>query len=167
MVDYCKCCSSKKFSLCCEPYLTGELLPDTPEKLMRSRYTAFSLVNIDYIQKTMQGKAIVNFNKNDVLLWAQNVTFIKLEIINTSMDGPNKGYVEFIATFIENARLSCIHENSEFIKENGAWYYCAGKQLPLKKNFIHKIPRNSMCPCGLLKKFKNCHGRGSSNAHNT
>jgi SEC-C motif-containing protein len=160
MVDYCKCCSGKKFTLCCEPYLKGVLSPDTPEKLMRSRYSAFSLLNIDYIQETMRGKPLINFDKDSVYLWAKNVAFIKLEIIKTSMDEPNKGCVEFIATFIENDKLNYIHENSEFIKEDCVWYYCDGAQNPSKNKYIHKIPRNSICPCGAAKKFKNCHGKG-------
>jgi uncharacterized protein YchJ len=53
----CPCLSGGAFSSCCAPYLSGEKTPDTPEKLMRSRYTAFTKADVDYLKKTASGKA--------------------------------------------------------------------------------------------------------------
>ena len=60
--DLCYCCSQIEFKICCEPFLKGKQIPNTPELLMRSRYTAFCLTDMVYVQKTMQGKALQNFN---------------------------------------------------------------------------------------------------------
>lgn len=32
----CPCKSEKEYTQCCEPFIIGNQLPDTPEKLMRS-----------------------------------------------------------------------------------------------------------------------------------
>ncbi len=41
----------------------------------------------------------------------------------------SEGWVWFKATFIENGKIECIHENSYFVKENGQWYYKTGNHI--------------------------------------
>lgn len=64
MIDFCPCGSQLEFSNCCGPYLnlSEKILPQTPESLMRSRYSAYTLAKIDYIAKKMTEKAAKNFN---------------------------------------------------------------------------------------------------------
>ena len=153
----CLCGSQKKYFSCCEPYISGKELPATPEALMRSRYTAYSLVNIDYIQKTMSGKAAIGFQYLDAVRFAKKVIWIKLNVLRSGMENSNKGYVEFEACFIEGRRIKYMHEKSEFVRELGRLYYVDGIHLPI----CHKeqmISQNMSCPCGSLRKFKNCHG---------
>jgi SEC-C motif-containing protein len=49
----CPCGSDKSQETCCDPFITGKALPNTAEKLMRSRYTAYTRADIDYLKKTM------------------------------------------------------------------------------------------------------------------
>lgn len=58
----CPCKSGKRYADCCEPFITRINLPETPEQLMRSRYTAYSQANIDYIMGTMKGEASVRLS---------------------------------------------------------------------------------------------------------
>jgi SEC-C motif-containing protein len=152
----CPCGSQIKFVICCEPYLMHKKIPDTPEALMRSRYTAYSLANIDYIQETMQGKAISEFNAVDAKRWARKVVWIQLSVLYAMVDGVGKGYVEFKATLVVGQILKVIHEKSEFVQEQGRWYYVDGVHFP--SSYI-SISRNSACPCGSESKYKNCHGK--------
>ena len=92
---------------------------------MRSRYTAYTLSNIPYIKKTMRGKALRAFNEKEARLWSKKVNWTGLQIVKTSIF-LNKGYVEFIANFIECGKPNVLHENSEFIYEEGAWFYVDG-----------------------------------------
>ncbi len=150
----CPCGSQQEYSLCCEPYLTNKRHPETPEALMRSRYAAYCLDNMDYIQASMRGRALVGFDAVD----AKRVSWIKLEVLNTTLDTPHKGYVEFVATFMDNHILKSMHEKSEFIREEGRWYYVDGVQYSSTEATSKRpISRNSLCPCGSLRKYKNCH----------
>lgn len=153
----CLCGSQKNYSACCEAYLTDKQRPDTPLALMRSRYTAYCLANIDYIQNTMRGKALLDFDVINAKRWATRVNWIKLTILDTSMETQHKGYVEFIATFVDDQVLESIHEKSEFIHEEGRWYYVDGVQIPSLDTTRRLLSRHSLCPCGSHRKFKNCH----------
>ncbi len=160
-MSHCPCGSQKSFEQCCELFIEKKEAPKTPEQLMRSRYTAYSLAKIDYIKNTMKGKPLINFNESEVKQWASNVTWTGLKIIQSYMETAEKGFVEFKALFRENSQLKNIHEISEFHLEENQWFYVDGNQpkLPVKKNIKPKISRNSPCPCGSGKKFKNCHDK--------
>ncbi|KTD11787.1 putative SEC-C motif domain protein [Legionella gratiana] len=156
----CPCGSQNTYELCCGLYLDNHELPQTPEQLMRSRYTAYSLGKIDYIKSTMKGKALIGFNEFEAVQWAKSVTWIGLTVIKSSLSTPHIGFVEFAARFWERNQMKIIHELSEFHQENGRWYYISGVHKPTS-NKIHKpqIARNAPCPCGSGKKFKNCHAK--------
>lgn len=159
-MSLCPCGSTKEYEACCGIFLDQHNIPDTPEKLMRSRYTAYSLAKTDYIRQTMSGKALMGFDESDAKKWAQRILWIGLEVKQCYLETPEKGYVEFVARFLDNNQLKKIHELSEFHKENNQWYYVNGinkETLTLKNK--PKIGRNSLCPCGSGKKFKNCHER--------
>ena len=61
---------------------------------------------------------------------------------------------------MEGKQLKVIHELSEFHREDNLWFYADGvnKESSAKSN-RQKITRNSPCPCGSGKKFKNCHDK--------
>lgn len=82
------------------------------------------------------------------------VTWLGLEIQERNR-GEHSGAIDtvhFIARYIENGVVSELSEVSEFIKEDGLWYYLKG-DCTVKKN---KQGRNNPCPCGSGKKFKRC-----------
>ena len=158
-MSLCPCGSQKTYEQCCELFLEKKLIPQTPEQLMRSRYSAYSLANIEYIKLTMKGKALIGFNEITAREWAKEVAWIGLNVIQSHVETSEKGFVEFAASFIESNQLKSIHELSEFHKENNRWFYVGGinQQLPDKKS--KQIARNSPCPCNSGKKFKNCHAK--------
>lgn len=147
MIDFCPCGSQLAFSNCCEPYLSEKILPQTPESLMRSRYSAYTLVKIDYIAKTMTEKAAKNFNAGSAKKWAESVNWNGLTVLDKA-----DCFVTFFArfTYKENNIKNFIYEKSEFKLIDGKWFYIDG--VILKPN------RNDLCPCGSDKKFKRCCG---------
>ena len=156
----CPCGSQKDYLRCCGEYLNEQSLPQTPEALMRSRYTAYTLGDIAYIKKTMCGKARLDFNEEHAALWAKNAEWLGLQIINSGLDPQNKnvGFVEFIARYQDKNVLRTLHEHSQFQCLDGQWFYRDGEpfkpqKIPLKQT----TPRNAPCPCGSGKKYKNCH----------
>ena len=152
----CLCGSKNDYATCCEPYIHHKQQPKTPSALMRSRYTAYCLADIDYIQKTMRGRALIGFDAVDAKRWATHVKWISLTVLDENQDPPYTGYVEFIAMFADGPVLKSIHEKSEFIQEAGQWYYVDGVQCPTETK---SISRNGACPCGRQRKYKNCHGK--------
>jgi SEC-C motif domain protein len=148
----CPCGSTLIYQNCCQPYLSNQDIPKIPEALMRSRYTAYSQANMEYIRQTMRGQALIGFNQEETRKWASQVQWLGLKIIATSPIANERGWVEFIASFFQGGRRHIIHERSEFHKIEGRWYYVAG-QTP-------KVNRNNPCPCGSTQKYKRCCGRG-------
>jgi SEC-C motif domain protein len=154
-MENCPCGTNKSYVDCCGLYISGKQAAPTPEALMRSRYTAYSKSDIDYIQNTMRGSALTDFDKTATLAWAQRVEWLKLDVIDAS-ERDDHGTVEFVATYRENLQTRTLHERSQFVRENGHWYYIDGKVTT--QNAGKKVGRNEPCPCGSDKKFKKCCG---------
>lgn len=119
----CKCGSKLLFVDCCSRFIDDKLFPATPEELMRSRYTAYTQANIDYITATMCERASIGFDAEDAYLWASSVKWLKLEVIKTYLISDSSGVVEFKAYFRENNKKHCLHEISEFKVINNQWFY--------------------------------------------
>ena len=149
----CPCGSKKNYLDCCEPFIIGKQICATPEQLMRSRYSAYTQVNLDYIKATMRGNALLGFQEQNTLRWAKRVRWIGLKVISSVI---SSGIVEFEAGYVDGTKLCYIHERSEFVRTEGRWYYVGGQHFPTPQNKV--ISRTSDCPCGSMRKFKNCHG---------
>lgn len=121
-------CSDKPYVECCSSYLLGKKIPTTCEQLMRSRYTAFALKDVPYIEKTMIGPAKEDFDEEALKERLKDQEFVDLEIVETIERG-NKGTVEFKAFFRIGSDGYYLHEKSEFVKQDGKWYYFDGDIL--------------------------------------
>jgi SEC-C motif-containing protein len=143
----CPCGSNTAYEACCGLFINGSATPATPEALMRSRYTAYTQANIEYISKTMKGPAAKDFNAEEAEAWAKQITWLTLQVLYVKQDKTH-GWVEFVAQYAYGAKKHNLHEVSEFCLEEGKWYYIDGK--------TPKIGRNDFCPCGSNKKFKKC-----------
>lgn len=100
---------------------------------MRSRYTAYTQKNIEYLKATTDPQTYDAFDWESIAEWAKNSEFTALEVLRSSSE-KNKGHVEFIASFknlgtdakdVEEKH----HELSSFRRQNGQWYFRSGKQL--------------------------------------
>lgn len=157
----CPCQSGNEFSLCCEPYLAGKKQPSTAEQLMRARYTAFTRVDMDFVNATHDPKTRKDLDTEANRQWAERAQWQGLEIVETSGGGPDdeQGTVEFKATFDLGKGSETHHELSQFVKRNGQWFFSDGKNPKVKTvERNDKVGRNDPCPCGSGKKFKKCCG---------
>ncbi len=154
----CPCRSGKTFDACCGPYLAGLPAP-TAEALMRSRYSAYAVRNIDYLHDTLQPETRGDFARAEAETWADNSLWTGLEIRSTEggQPGDTDGLVEFVARFTMNDKPLTHHETSRFIHQDGRWYYVDGV-LGARPRSGPKVGRNDPCPCGSGKKYKKCHG---------
>ena len=157
----CPCNSKLNYEACCGALIAGATNAKSPEQLMRSRYTAFTQANIEYIMQTMRTEAFADFNAEETRCWAQQVEWLDLEILQTPQVGVGQtiGYVEFIARYREQGVLQQIREYSQFEYDGVHWYY-TGRQSATVKQVPHitqvKLGRNESCVCGSGKKYKKC-----------
>jgi len=121
-VDRCLCGAADTFDRCCGVYIGGNHLAPTPEALMRARYSAYSLGNIDFIQRTCAGQALADFDYLAAQEWSNLVQFVALVIQDTHHTSTH-GHVQFQATYIENGKTQVLSEFSVFQYLQGAWVY--------------------------------------------
>lgn len=153
----CPCGSNKTFDACCGAALGGRPAA-TAEALMRSRYSAFVVGDVDYLQKTSAGEAALKFDRAELALSMPGTEWLGLEITGTErgLEQDDAGTVTFRARFRQNGRLEVLAERSEFRRIGGEWRYCRGEIAP--EPVAAKVGRNDPCPCGSGRKFKKCHG---------
>lgn len=163
---YCFCGSNREFNDCCQGVLATQSAT-TPEQLMRSRFSAYCLKDIDYLVATWHPSQRGNNSHADIAAFANSAHFIKLQVTQCSEQAPTLfkpapeviavadkvGFVEFIACFIQDEKLQQLHEISRFVQQQGRWYYLDGELFPFA---VQKIGRNDLCPCQSGKKFKHC-----------
>ncbi|MDK9707692.1 MAG: YchJ family metal-binding protein [Desulforhopalus sp.] len=146
----CPCGSSLPYTDCCLPILDDHRKATTAEMLMRSRYTAFVEKHERHILASWH-----HTNRPEKLNFDNHpVVWLGLEIHGTlgGSDQDSTGSVDFTSTYLENGQISILRENSEFVREDGLWYYLRG-ECRVKRQ---KVERNGPCPCGSGKKFKRC-----------
>ncbi|MCH1927039.1 YchJ family protein [Shewanella sp. C32] len=144
----CPCHSGERYGNCCQPFHIHHHAP-TPERLMRSRYSAFVLQLFDYLLLTHAADYRADLTIQ-ALVEATPDQWLGLQVFNSEQQD-NNGQVHFCAWFKDGGQIGAIHEVSQFILQHGQWYYTTGEQLPVK------LPgRNDPCVCGSGKKFKQC-----------
>lgn len=129
MTPLCPCGSKNDSSVCCGSIISGQRDAVTALELMKSRYTAFTQANGDYLLSSHHSSTRPNIKeKAGIVNWAKSVKWVGLTILNTKMGkaADTKGFVEFSAAFMENGEANEIHENSLFQRENGKWVYVSG-----------------------------------------
>lgn len=124
----CPCTSKNTFEKCCEPYLTGRKVPETAEKLMRSRFTAYATRKVDYLLATTCEDERSKLDRKELEDYCRNVSCVSLKIAKTEGGGPQDetGTVLFYASLQVNGRRMLHRELSRFRRENGRWVYVDG-----------------------------------------
>lgn len=126
----CPCHSNKLYKDCCKPYHDGQK-PENALVLMRSRYSAYSLVKIDYIVATTHPShpdraQPIEDHKKSIHDFCRNTVFKGLKILSFE-DGEATSYVTFEAILIQNGRNASYIEKSRFETINGQWLYHSGQ----------------------------------------
>lgn len=122
-LQQCYCGSGKLFTECCAPYISGVQKAPTAEALMRSRYSAYSIAEAEYLMATTHSSTRKQHHKEDILSFATQNHWVKLEIINSS-----ESIIEFKAYYLDShLKPQVHHEKSTFKKEGGSWFYVDGK----------------------------------------
>ena len=120
----CGCGSTERYEACCGRFHNGNEVPVTAELLMRSRYSAYVLALQDYLLATwhMTTKPVLlDFSDANKTRW------LGLEIKRHTLIDTKRAQVEFVARYkIGGLPAVRLHEVSDFIFEDGRWFYVAG-----------------------------------------
>ena len=84
--ELCPCGAKESYHECCEIFHNGLQNPQSPEALMRSRYSAYALKNLTYIKNTMTGKAALGFSLNEAERHQNFGTWLGLDVIKSIND---------------------------------------------------------------------------------
>ena len=153
----CPCGSEQTFEKCCLPFHNKVTFPESPEQLMRSRYSAYALKNGAYIFETYAKEKQPQNSKEDIQDWANETKWISLIVIEASEIDETSNIpptVTFCAKYLVKADLFQMTEKSRFILEDDKWKYLDGDIVSHEK--LGKVKSNAPCPCESGKKFKKC-----------
>lgn len=150
----CPCCQKIPYRDCCAPYHNGERLPETPTKVLQSRYSAFCYRLIPYVIGTTH--PICRDWRENKVTWAKDLNregmfdsyeFAGLEdisdedpppIVAGNVDNRTEVFLEFKVRMRakdssgnDAAALSgketVVSEKSRFLRdEEGKWLYASG-----------------------------------------
>ena len=156
----CPCGSTIDYSQCCEPYIKGEKDPETAELLLKARYTAYAVGEVDYIAETIHPEQKENHDHKATKKWSEGSKWHGLEIVNKEkgLEDDDEGIIEFKVKYTQNLETQTHHEMSVFKKAEGKWYFFDGKPVAPEQYVRQqpKVGRNDPCPCGSGKKYKKC-----------
>ncbi|MBC8019130.1 MAG: YchJ family protein [Verrucomicrobia bacterium] len=160
-MNNCYCGSGATYSDCCEPIINGVQSAETAEQLMRARYSAYVVAQMDFIFETTHPDQRQGYDHAGTRQWAESSEWLGLEIVGTTKGGQEDdgGEVEFIARFREKDVLREHHENAQFKKLSGRWYFSDGTMVKAKPITVNKTGRNDLCTCGSGLKHKKCCGK--------
>lgn len=164
----CPCGSQLPYSSCCQLIHDNHANASTPEKLMRSRYTAHVLGLVDFVVNTYHPSCDAQEQRSEIQDSIDS-DWCELKVLSSEAS-PNQdeGFVTFQAFLKEDDQLLCLEERSRFVRENDLWYYIDGAFPEPNDAHTHpkaavstaipKLGRNDPCHCGSGKKFKKCCG---------
>lgn len=118
----CPCLSGLPYAECCEPLHRGESIAPTAEQLMRSRFSAFAVGDVDYLLSSWHSST-----RPPRLELDPELRWYRLDILDRAAGGPldARGEVEFEAHWRSPEGSGSQRERSAFVRENGRWFYVA------------------------------------------
>ncbi len=120
----CPCGRGVDYSACCGRHHAGQPATNA-EDLMRSRYSAYVLADGDYLLDTWHAStrpASLDFSD------AAQTRWLGLEVKRYEPVTADTARVEFVARYrIGGGRAERLHERSDFVRENGRWFYLQGE----------------------------------------
>ncbi|MCX4744850.1 YchJ family metal-binding protein [Kitasatospora sp. NBC_01287] len=119
----CPCGLPASYADCCGRLHRGLAPAVTAEQLMRSRFSAFALEDTAYLLRSWHP-----LTRPAEVDYAPELRWQRLEILGSTEGGPfhQEGTVEFTAHYRERGHAGAMHENSRFVRHEGAWVYLDG-----------------------------------------
>jgi SEC-C motif-containing protein len=125
----CPCGSGNKYKRCCGVYHRGK--PPEPHRLMRARYCAYSIGNVEFIVETTHPEGPMH--RPDVTTWSAELSeychrtrFTGLTIHEHGALGDDEAFVTFTAELEQDGSAHEQTERSVFRRDGRRWKYFDG-----------------------------------------
>ncbi|WP_411876737.1 YchJ family protein [Vulcanococcus limneticus] len=128
-------CGGLSYRSCCGPLHRGERLAATAEQLMRSRYSAYALGELEYLLRTHSSPEPLARRRRELGASLGQVRWQRLCILATTAGGPADpaGTVTFEAHYAVGGQAGVMRECSLFGREGnrpeGRWLYLKALEL--------------------------------------
>jgi SEC-C motif-containing protein len=106
---------------CCGRYLDHDTHAPDAESLMRSRYSAFVLGRVAYLEASWHAST-----RPAGLTLEPGQKWLGLEVKRHRVIDADHAEVEFVARSRVGGRGVRLHETSRFVREGGRWFYVDG-----------------------------------------
>ena len=150
MNHLCPCGSARPLPDCCARHHAGTPAANA-ESLMRSRYSAYALGQIDYLLRTTLPTQQASLDREAISAWSRQSEWLGLEVSSAEQipGTPAHAWVTFTARWRDADGEHAHQERSAFVQLGDSWYFI-DPTVPLKAG------RNDPCPCTSGQKFKKC-----------
>ncbi|MFF8651317.1 YchJ family protein [Streptomyces griseoluteus] len=118
----CPCGLPGAYADCCGRFHSGGVAAPSAEALMRSRYSAFVVGDVEYLVRTWHPRT-----RPEELDLDPGTRWTGLEILDT--EGGSAFHTTGTVTFRASYRGGSLHERSRFERVDGAWVYVDGEFL--------------------------------------
>ena len=132
-------CGGGAYASCCRPLHRQERLAATAEQLMRSRYSAFALGEVDHLLRTQPADPLAAQSlperRRALEASCRQLRWRQLEIVAVDAGGALdlEGCVSFVAHYSAGGQRGVLRERSRFGREggrpDGAWLYLEALEL--------------------------------------
>jgi SEC-C motif-containing protein len=121
----CPCDPSRRYADCCGRLHSGAAAADTAEALMRSRYSAYVLGDLEYLRASWHADTCpAELDFDPAVRW------LGLEVKRHQPHGET-AVVEFVARYrVGGGSAVRLHEISRFARVEGRWVYVDGEFPP-------------------------------------
>jgi SEC-C motif domain protein len=109
------------YAACCGRYLDHDTPAPDAEGLMRSRYSAFVLGRVRYLEASWHAST-----RPSGLTLEPGQTWLGLAVKRHRVIDADHAEVEFVARSRVGGRGVRLHETSRFVREGGRWFYVDG-----------------------------------------
>lgn len=123
----CRCGSGVAYAECCRPFHRDERPAPTAEALMRSRYSAFALGEVDYLWKTLAATNPDRDHPREAMIAAFKRTCASLKFMGLRVHEAEATRVLYQARVFEKGRDVSFLELAEFDREADGWRYVVGR----------------------------------------
>jgi SEC-C motif-containing protein len=137
----CPCGSGARYAGCCRPYHQGGEPPDA-EALMRSRFAAYALGEVDYLWRTLHAdhpgrQAGPEAAAAEIRAARQVLRYVRLRVLDRdAAPAGASARVLFHAEIYERGRERSFLELSLFLREPAGWRYRSGDLRPCRAGEI-------------------------------
>jgi len=128
-------CGGFLYASCCAPLHRGERQAVTAEQLMRSRYSAYALGEVEYLLQTQPSPVPLARRRRELLGSLGQLDWQRLQIITVTAGGGDdlSGTVTFEAHYVAAGQRGVMRECSLFGRTgnslDGGWLYLEALEL--------------------------------------